>query len=51
MSKIVTISVPDWVDEKKFKDAFIRALIESSPESMSAEEVRRLLRIKEVGGK
>ncbi|ASJ01590.1 hypothetical protein [Thermococcus gorgonarius] len=48
MSKIVTISVPDWVNEKKFKEAFMRALLESTPESMSADEVRRLLGIKEV---
>jgi len=48
MGKIITLSVPDWVDEKKFKEAFMRALLESTPERMSAEELRKLLGIKET---
>ena len=48
MGKVITISVPEWVDEKKFKDAFIRALIESSPEKISMDELRRLLGISET---
>ncbi len=48
MGKVITISVPEWVDEKKFKDAFIRALIESSPEKISIDELRRLLGISET---
>ena len=49
MGKVITISVPEWVDEKKFKDAFIRALIESSPEKISIEELRKVLGISETG--
>ncbi|WP_461866223.1 hypothetical protein [Thermococcus sp.] len=48
MSKIVTISVPDWVDEKKFKEAFMRALLESTPERMNVKELRRLLGIRKT---
>lgn len=48
MGKIITLSVPDWVDEKRFKEAFMRALLESTPERMTAEELRRLLGIKET---
>lgn len=48
MGKVITISVPDWVDEKKFKEAFMRALLESSPEKMNIEEIRRLLDVKET---
>ncbi|ASJ11605.1 hypothetical protein [Thermococcus thioreducens] len=48
MSKIITLSVPDWVDEKRFKEAFMRALLESTPERLSAEELRKLLGIKET---
>jgi hypothetical protein len=48
MGKIVTVSVPDWVDERKFKEAFIRALLESTPEKMSVEELRKLLKIEET---
>ena len=45
MGKIITISVPDWVDEKKFREAFLRALMESSPDKMNIEELRRLMGI------
>jgi hypothetical protein len=45
MGKVITISVPDWVDEKKFREAFLRALVESSPEEMSIDELRKLLGI------
>jgi len=48
MGKFVTISVPEWVDEKKFKDAFMRALIESSPEKLDVDELRELLGISET---
>ncbi len=49
MGKVITISVPEWVDEKKFKDAFIRALIESSPGKMSVDELRELIGMSETG--
>jgi hypothetical protein len=45
MGKVITISVPDWVDERKFREAFLRALMESSPEEMSIDELRKLLGI------
>lgn len=48
MGKVITITVPEWVDEKRFKEAFMRALLESSPEKMNIEEIRRLLDIKET---
>ncbi|QDA30630.1 hypothetical protein FH039_01990 [Thermococcus indicus] len=48
MGKIITLSVPDWVDEKRFKEAFMRALLESTPERLSIEELRKLLGIEET---
>jgi len=48
MGKIITLSVPDWVDEKRFKEAFMRALLESTPERLSVEELRKLLGIEET---
>ncbi|ASJ08391.1 hypothetical protein A3L11_03750 [Thermococcus siculi] len=45
MGKVITISVPDWVDEKKFREALLRALVESSPNEMSIDELRKLLGI------
>ncbi|WP_258083244.1 hypothetical protein [Thermococcus thermotolerans] len=48
MGKIITLSVPDWVDEKRFKEAFMRALMESTPERLSVEELRKLLGIEET---
>jgi len=48
MGKIITLSVPEWVDEKRFKEAFMRALLESTPERMSVEELRKLLGIEET---
>jgi hypothetical protein len=48
MGKVITVSVPDWVDEKKFREAFLRALLESSPEKMSIDELRKLMGISET---
>jgi len=48
MGKIITLSVPDWVDEKRFKEAVMRALLESTPERLSAEELRKLLGVEET---
>ncbi|ASJ01918.1 hypothetical protein A3L09_00900 [Thermococcus profundus] len=48
MGKVITVSVPDWVDERKFREAFLRALLESSPEKVSIDELRKLMGISET---
>ncbi|NJF25032.1 hypothetical protein [Thermococcus sp. Bubb.Bath] len=48
MGKVITVSVPDWVDEKKFREAFLWALLESSPEKVSVDELRELIGISET---
>ncbi len=48
MGKIITVSVPEWVDEKKFREALKKALLESSPSKMSVEEIRKILGVTEL---
>ena len=47
MSKVITIEVPDWVDEKKLKEVINRALAEISPKVMSIDKLREMLGITE----
>ncbi|MFA4700342.1 hypothetical protein [Pyrococcus kukulkanii] len=47
LSKVITIEVPDWVDEKKLKEAINRALAEISPKVMSIDKLREMLGITE----
>ncbi|MFA4647423.1 hypothetical protein P8X24_09275 [Pyrococcus kukulkanii] len=47
MSKVITIEVPDWVDEKKLKEVINRALAEISPKVMSINKLREMLGITE----
>ncbi|RLF88341.1 hypothetical protein DRN82_06490 [Thermococci archaeon] len=47
LSKVITIEVPDWVDEKKLKEVINRALAEISPKVMSIDKLREMLGITE----
>ena len=47
MSKVITIEVPDWVNEKKLKEVINRALAEISPKVMSIDKLREMLGITE----
>ena len=42
LSKVVTIRVPEWVDEKKLREIINRALGEISPRIMSIDKLREI---------
>ena len=48
MSKIVTIRIPEWVDEKKLREIINRALAEISPRIMSIDKLREVLGVEEL---
>ncbi|NJE09186.1 hypothetical protein E3E31_11760 [Thermococcus sp. M39] len=48
MSKVVTIRVPEWVDEKKLREIINRALAEISPRIMSIDKLREILGVEEL---
>jgi len=48
LSKIVTIRVPEWVDEKKLREIINRALAEISPRIMSIDKLREILGVEEL---
>ena len=48
MSKVVTIRVPEWVDEKKLREIINRALAEISPRIMSIDKLREVLGVEEL---
>jgi len=48
LSKVVTIRVPEWVDEKKLREIINRALGEISPRIMSIDRLREILGVEEL---
>lgn len=48
MAHTVSVKVPEWVDEKKFKEALNKALLELSPKKMHIDRLREILNVKEV---
>ncbi|HII61005.1 hypothetical protein [Pyrococcus horikoshii] len=48
MSKVVTIRVPEWVDEEKLREIINMALAEISPRIMSINKLREILGVEEV---
>ena len=48
MSKVVTIRVPEWVDEKKLREIINKALAEISPRIMSIDKLREVLGVEEL---
>jgi len=48
LSKVVTIRVPEWVDEKKLREIINRALAEISPRIMSIDKLREVLGVEEL---
>ena len=48
MSKVVTIRVPEWVDEKKLREIINKALAEISPRIMSIDKLREILGVEEL---
>jgi len=48
LSKVVTIRVPEWVDEEKLREIINMALAEISPRIMSINKLREILGVEEV---
>ena len=48
LSKVVSIRVPEWVDEKKLREIINRALAEISPRIMSIDKLREVLGVEEL---
>ena len=47
MSKTITIEIPEWTDEEKLRKAILDAVSRAlSPEEISIEELRKILKIK-----
>ncbi len=48
MTRTVSVKVPEWVDEKKFKEALNKALLELPPKKMHIDKLREILNVKEL---
>lgn len=48
LGKVITITVPEWIDEKRFREIINRALAEISPRIMSIDRLREILGVKEL---
>jgi len=48
LGKVITITVPEWVDEKRLREIINRALAEISPRIMSIDKLREILGVKEL---
>ncbi len=47
MTKTISIKIPEWIDEKKLKDAIIEAISKvTHSKEISIEEFRKILKIK-----
>ncbi|WP_048146899.1 hypothetical protein [Pyrococcus abyssi] len=48
MSKVITIEVPEWVDEERLKTILNKVLMELSPKVMPVDKLREMLGVVEL---